>query len=159
MPRIPLNLSDAIAAIPACGWAVGVSGGADSVALLLLLHERPGIRLHVAHLNHQTRGSQNDKEAAFVADLSKKLHLPCTIETRSNIEATTSPLPANKSARFRAARRELFRRVVTEHNLAGVILAHHADDQAETVLQRLLRGSGPAGLGGMEPTSSARGMS
>jgi tRNA(Ile)-lysidine synthase len=158
MSGIFRQLHDTVATIPPGFWAVGVSGGADSVALLLVLRERTDLHLHVAHLNHQTRGNQNDDEAAFVADLSKRLGIPCTIEIRSKIEATMPSLPANKSARFRAVRRELFRRVAKEHSLNGVILAHHADDQAETVLQRLLRGSGPAGLGGMEPTSSARGM-
>ncbi|HEX4797374.1 MAG TPA: tRNA lysidine(34) synthetase TilS [Humisphaera sp.] len=158
MSEIGPELRNAVAGVPAGGWAVGVSGGADSVAVLLLLCERPELRLHVAHLNHQTRGSQNDEEAAFVADLCGKLGIARTVEIRSNIEPAIPRLPANKSARFRAARREFFRRVVTEHKLSGVILAHHADDQAETVLQRLLRGSGPGGLGGMEPTSSVGGV-
>src|SRR5947207_2907488 len=116
MPGMFRQLHDIAAAIPPGSWAVGVSGGADSVALLLRLSERPDLRLYVAHLNHQTRGNQNDDEAAFVAELSEKLRIPCTIETRSNIEATMPRLPANKSARFRASRRELFRRVVEEHN-------------------------------------------
>jgi tRNA(Ile)-lysidine synthase len=67
-------------------------------------------------------------------------------------------LPCNLSARYRAARLELFRTVVAREQLTGVILAHHADDQAETVLHRLIRGSGPAGLAGMSTRTCIAGL-
>jgi tRNA(Ile)-lysidine synthetase-like protein len=148
--------------IPASGaWAVGVSGGADSVALLLLMSRRPDLSLHVVHLDHQTRGRASTEDAKFVTELSEAMGLPSTIAKRDQLENQLSDLPANPSARYRALRMELFTRVVERENLQGVALAHHADDQAETILLRLLRGEGPAGpggLGGMSPISKMRGI-
>jgi tRNA(Ile)-lysidine synthase len=131
-------------------WGVAVSGGADSVALLLLLHGRPGIWLHVVHLDHQTRGQASTDDAAIVAALAGKLAIPATVLRRDQIEPGMRPLPKNPSARYRAVRLELFRRVVESEQLDGVVLAHQADDQAETILLRLLRGSGAMGLAGMK---------
>lgn len=144
--------------IPSGPWAVGVSGGADSVALLLLLRDLANVPLHVVHLDHQTRGRESTEDAAFVAQLAKRLSIPATICRRDEIEPVMAALPKNLSARYRAIRLELFSRVVRERNLQGVILAHHADDQAETILLRLLRGSGPAGLGGMKHSGQVGGV-
>src|SRR4051794_16756002 len=152
------DLSKAIACVPAGAWGVGVSGGADSVALLHLLCDRADLSLHVVHLDHETRAGASAADAGYVRELSKRLGLACTIARRSDVEAETAHLPANRSSRYRAARFELFLRVVTEHRLAGVVLAHHFDDQVETVFQRLLRGSGPAGLGGMAEQTIVRGV-
>jgi len=119
------------------------------VALLELLRHRSDLHLHIAHLDHETRAGTSADDASFVGGLAQQWKLNCTIARRSEIEPALAFLPANLSARYRAARLELFRRVIAVHQLEGVILAHHADDQAETVMQRLLRGSGPAGLTGM----------
>ncbi len=146
----PATLQSALESVPAGRWAVGVSGGADSVGLLLLLRQRADLALHVVHLDHETRGAESAGDAGFVLELSRRWNLPCTLR-RSELEPAMPELPANLSARYRAVRVALFKRVVRENNLAGVILAHHADDQAETVLHRLLRGSGFAGLGAMSP--------
>jgi tRNA(Ile)-lysidine synthase len=143
---------------PAGPWAVAVSGGADSVALLLLLHSRPNISLHVVHLDHQIRGQVSADDAAFVGGLAGKLAIPATIVRRDQIEPGMGPLPKNPSARYRAIRLELFRRVVEREKLLGVIVAHQADDQAETILLRLLRGSGPAGLAAMRPRRQIGGL-
>jgi tRNA(Ile)-lysidine synthase len=135
--------------VPPSRWAVAVSGGADSVALLLILHSRPDLSLQIVHLDHQSRGLASTGDAEFVADLAKRLAIPVTIARRDQIEPQMESLPKNLSARYRALRIELFRRTVIRENLLGVILAHQADDQAETIFHRLLRGSGPAGLSGM----------
>lgn len=148
-PTIAERLHAAVARVPAGGWAVGVSGGADSVAMLRLLAERSDLSLHVVHLDHETRGPASAADAVFVAELAGQLGLPCTIARRSRIETAGSALATNRSARFRSARLALFRQVVEASGAAGVILAHHADDQAETVLHRLLRGAGPTALAGM----------
>jgi tRNA(Ile)-lysidine synthase len=155
-----LALTEPIAAVPAGAWAVGVSGGADSVALLELLRQRSDLSLHVAHLDHETRAGASAADAAFVRDFSAARGLAHTIARRSEIEPSiTAALPGNKSSRFRAIRLELFHRVVEKHKLQGVVLAHHADDQAETVMQRLLRGGcAPGGFGGMSPLAHVRGV-
>lgn len=135
--------------VPPGRWAVAVSGGADSVALLHLLHHhRPLVQLHVAHLDHELRGAESSGDAAFVTELARGWGLELTVARRSELERKRE-WPGNPSARWRAMRLELFGRVCREHGLAGVAMAHHRDDQAETILQRLLRGSGPGGLAGM----------
>jgi len=157
-PVLDDALDSVIATVPPGRWAVGVSGGADSVALLALLRTRPELSLHVAHLDHQTRGDASPADARFVAELAARFGLPCTIRRRDEIEPGLTELPANRSARYRAIRLALFREIVSLHSLQGVLLAHHADDQAETVLHRLIRGSAPAGLAGMSPRASIGGL-
>jgi tRNA(Ile)-lysidine synthetase-like protein len=105
--------------------------------------------MHVVHLDHQTRAGASTEDAAFVAELAGRFSIPCTVARLEDVEPGLARLPVNTSSRYRAVRQELFRRVVAEQNLQGVLLAHHADDQAETVLLRLIRGSSPAGLVGM----------
>jgi tRNA(Ile)-lysidine synthase len=148
-----------LATVPKGRWAVGVSGGADSVALLLLLRKhRPDLSIHIVHLDHETRNGASAEDARFVSDLAARLAIPFTTATRSDVESELQVLEGNISARFRAARLALFSRVVRASALDGVILAHHADDQAETILHRLLRGSGPSGLVAMSPRTRVRGL-
>jgi tRNA(Ile)-lysidine synthase len=152
------RLDDATASIPPGAWAVGVSGGADSVALLLLLRRRSDLSLTVVHLNHETRGADSDADEAFVVELSRRRGVPViTRRLHELAPALTSP-SNNPSARFRAARLALFREVVGREALAGVILAHHADDVAETTLQRLLRGGGVRGLAALRAQTSVGGL-
>jgi tRNA(Ile)-lysidine synthetase-like protein len=153
------DLGSAVATVPAGRWAVGVSGGADSVALLSLLRRRGDLSLVVAHLDHQTREGESAADAAFVAGLSARWNLPCSVRQRDEVEVTVArPLTANRSSRFRAARFAMFRQVAAERDLQGVILAHHADDQAETVLHRLLRGARASGLAGMSKRATVGGL-
>jgi tRNA(Ile)-lysidine synthetase-like protein len=151
-----LPLAAACRSIPPGRYAIGVSGGADSTALLIALHQTPGLGLHVVHLNHETRGPDSDGDAEFVRDLAYRLGVACTFARRSELESSLSNLPANPSARYRALRLALFGRVIRDQDLGGVVLAHHGDDQAETILFRLLRGSALAGLAGMSPDARVK---
>lgn len=156
---IDASLAAALNSIPLGNWAVGVSGGADSVALLHLLRSaRRDLQLVVAHLNHQTRGEESDADEAFVREMCSRANLNCRVARRDELEPELNALPANPSARFRALRFELFKRVLQSEKLDGVLLAHHADDQAETVLQRLLRGAGYKSLAGIAPRSIVHGV-
>lgn len=150
---------DELARLPDGAYALGLSGGADSTALLLaVLDARPDLRVHVVHLDHQLRGRDSQQDAEFVRALAHRFKLGCTMALRSDVEASMSALPSNPSARYRAARLALYRQVVQRERLAGVVLGHHADDQAETVLLRLLRGSGTGGLGGMAEHTLVNGL-
>jgi tRNA(Ile)-lysidine synthetase-like protein len=151
-------LQAAVNSVPAGTWAVAVSGGADSVALLSLLRHRADLKLRVAHLDHQTRAGASTEDAKFVAALAAQWNLPCDVAMLEEIAPAINEPPRNRSAYFRAARLAFFRRVVEQRRLAGVILAHHADDQAETILLRLLRGSSYVGLAGMSPRSAIGGL-
>src|SRR4051812_46976299 len=112
-------------------YAIGVSGGADSVALLRgVMQFRPDLGLHVVHLNHEMRGEESEGDARFVEALAGRFKLPISVERRSEIEPALKNRPANLSALFRAMRIELFKRACKEHGLHGVLLAHHRDDQA-----------------------------
>ena len=133
--------------------AVAVSGGADSVALLLLLFElraRLGIVLSVAHFNHKLRGRASDADETFVAKLAGKLNLPFHLE-RADIAAKAKRDKANLEDTARRARYAFFAKLVAENHADRVAVAHTADDQAETVLAHILRGTGLTGLGGIHP--------
>ncbi len=123
----------------------GVSGGADSVALLHLLNhlrERFDFELLVLHVNHRLRGAESDGDQEFVHSLAEKLDLPFAVE-----EAPISSGNLEESAR--QARREFFQRSRASHRLDRIALGHTRSDQAETVLHRLLRGAGLTGLAAM----------
>src|SRR5690348_3799753 len=118
----------AIAAVPPGPWAVSVSGGADCVALLALVQRRVDVQPHVVHLDHETREGASGADARFVAELCGAWGITCTVARRTGIEVEIAGLPGNLSARFRAVRLELYRRVCEAERLQGVVLAHHADD-------------------------------
>ena len=135
--------------------AVAVSGGADSVALLLLLleiREKLGIVLSVVHFNHQLRGKASDADEKFVAALAKKLGLAYHAG-RGDVAGMAKRERANREDAARRARYAFFERLVKEGHADTVAVAHTADDQAETVLAHILRGTGIAGMGGIRPVA------
>lgn len=126
---------------------VAVSGGADSVALLYTLYDL-GYQLEIAHFDHQTRQGQSKKDAEFVAQLAKKLGLPFHLKSQPVEEEAIS-----FQRSFEEYAREVRYRFLldTAHSRGCSVLAtgHHADDQVETVLMRLIRGTTPLGLTGI----------
>ncbi|WP_167747162.1 tRNA lysidine(34) synthetase TilS [Cohnella luojiensis] len=128
-----------------------VSGGPDSMALLHLLRSMAEIepfRIVVAHANHQFRGAESDAEAELVASIAREwgmqletaeLGLPAYIESTG-----MNPQSASREKRY-----EFLKQVAAKHSCAYLLTGHHADDQAETVLMRILRGTGISGLAGI----------
>jgi len=144
------QLRSATQAVAPGRWVVGVSGGADSVALLYLLrHYRPDLELIVVHLDHQLRGDESDADRQFVIKLSANLRVKCEVDLLENHQLRSKYQCLNASSRYRAARLGMFGQVASKLNCAGVLTAHHADDQAETVLLRLLRGGESTSLCGI----------
>jgi tRNA(Ile)-lysidine synthase len=122
---------------------LAVSGGPDSLALLLLAASaRPG-RIEAATVDHGLR-SASVEEAAMVADLCDRLGVP----HRILVADWSQPPESNLQAEARALRYRLLNSWAIERGLSAVATAHHADDQAETLLMRLARGAGVGGLGG-----------
>lgn len=126
---------------------VAVSGGLDSVTLAHCLHEA-GFDLVLGHVHHGLRHSADDDEA-LVRDLANELGCPFK-SSRLNLAKTPG---TSLQAEARDARYEALAKMADEVGARGVVTAHHADDQAETVLINLARGAGPQGLGGMAAIS------
>jgi tRNA(Ile)-lysidine synthase len=130
---------------------LALSGGPDSVALLHVLRElapRFRFRLAAAHLNHRLRAAESDRDEAFVRDLCATLGVELVAEQSSGLD----PAAPNLEERAREARYAFLASAAAQHGALHIATAHHADDQAETVMLRLLRGAGAAGLGAMAET-------
>ena len=125
-----------------------VSGGADSVALLFalyLLKEKLDIRLSAAHFNHHLRGAESDRDEAFVREFCHRYDIPLSVGGGEIIPGKKGLEAAARDARYGFLR-----------SLPGKIAtAHTADDNAETVLMHLVRGTGLKGLGGIAPVNGA----
>jgi tRNA(Ile)-lysidine synthase len=155
----PYQLEDQLAASwPPQQWRdltvlLAVSGGADSVALTRVMtavgSDGPG-RLCVAHFNHRLRGDESVGDEAFVVALCRQLGLPCEVGQAGATLAETTGATLEEAARD--ARYEFLRQTAERLGARYVVTAHTADDQAETVLHRVLRGSGIAGLAGIGRT-------
>ncbi|MDD2582659.1 MAG: tRNA lysidine(34) synthetase TilS [Desulfuromonadaceae bacterium] len=129
---------------------VALSGGADSSALLDLLSRLPdyNLRLIVAHLNHCLRGAESDADAEFCRMAASHYCIPFEVR-RVDVTGMAADGGLNLEDAGRRARIQFLGEVRSRYDAAAVVLGHHADDQAETVLMRLLRGSGMTGLSGM----------
>ena len=139
--------------LPGQRIGVAVSGGADSVALLRLLleiREKLGVALSVAHFNHKLRGHASLADERFVAALAAKHRLPFQVK-RENIRSRSKREGANLEDTGRRARYGFFEHLAAQGTVDKIAVAHTADDQAETVLAHILRGTGLAGLGGIHP--------
>ena len=137
--------------LPEGPLAIGLSGGADSVALLTMLRMQGRQELYAVHVNHGLRGRESDGDEAFVRALCPENGIPLTVyraELGDRRDENTA----------REARFAFFRQAMKETGAAALALAHHRDDLAETFLMRLLRGSGPDGLGCMSADDSRMGI-
>ena len=131
---------------------VAISGGADSVSLLDVL-VRAGYECIAAHCNFQLRGAESDRDEAFVRDLCA--HMRVTLEVNrfdTLLYARTHTVSIEMAAR--ELRYTWFEEVAQQHRCQAVCVAHHQNDQAETILLNLRRGAGLRGLAGMRPVST-----
>jgi tRNA(Ile)-lysidine synthase len=138
---------------PGLRLAVGLSGGADSVALLRVLHERSGelgLVLHAAHLHHGLRGEEADADLAFARDLAAELGLTFH---EAQVDAATEAEQKRETIEEAARRLRYgwFRQLMAAGEVDAVATAHTRDDQAETVLTKFLRGAWTEGLSGIHP--------
>jgi len=130
---------------------VGVSGGPDSVCLLDILHrlkEELSTDLVLAHFEHGLRPEEDPGETEFVRQLASRLHYPFETEKGSPLRPGTSFVQEEV---LRNARYDFLERTRKKHGAHKIALGHNLEDQAETILMRLLRGSGSAGLAGIPP--------
>jgi tRNA(Ile)-lysidine synthase len=126
---------------------VALSGGADSVALtsaLIELRERLGLKISAAHLNHRIRGAESDRDEASVRAMCVRLGVDLCVGHATGLESGS-----NLEERAREVRREFLQQAADQVGADFVVLGHHRDDQAETVLMRLMRGAGAAGMAAM----------
>ena len=135
---------------------VACSGGPDSTALLVALYRLQSahnLSLHAAHLNHDFRGAEADHDAAFVQRMADGLGLPCSIDKRDPIAYQRAAGVSSFEQAAREMRYSFLHSVAATVGASAVALGHTSDDQAETVLLHILRGSGLQGLRGMAEVS------
>ncbi len=160
---VTVDVQDAVAAALRQEGALGaerklivaVSGGCDSVALLhalLPLREGLGFELHVASLDHGIRGEAGRGDVKFVGALAERWSLPYTLGA-ADAPALSQARKIGIEEAARRVRYAFLARVADEQGSDRVLVGHHADDQAETILMRMTRGTGIRGLGGMRPVS------
>jgi len=137
---------------------VGVSGGPDSVCLLHLLcrlRRTLGISSYAVHLNHMLRGASSDEDERYVAELCTEIGVPLIAE-RADVESYRRERRLSLEEAARQLRYSLFVRAASDVGTDTVALGHTRDDQAETLMMHLVRGSGVAGMRGMRPLTAWR---
>lgn len=130
---------------------VALSGGADSVCLLSVLQELSRelqLSLVAAHVNHGLRGQESDDDEAFVRKLCTERNVPLFV-CRADVAALAKKNKCGLEEAGRNKRYSFFREIAEQEQLNKIATAHHAGDNVETVLMRLIRGTGPLGLGGI----------
>ena len=135
-----------------------LSGGADSLALFLALHRlagKHGFKLRATHLNHGLRGAESDADAAFVVGVCSQFSVPLMLD-KMDVAGMRARMRLSWEQAARIARYDFLTRVAMETRSSALALGHTSDDQAETVLLHLLRGTGIRGLRAMLPLSSWR---
>lgn len=152
-----LNLPPTSSLRPGDRVCVALSGGADSTALLLLVHaanalprEALGVGLSAVHINHSLRGEESDADQAFVEQLCDQLKVPLHI-FRVDTEARARTHRESLEEAARTLRYEGFGKLLADRAATHILTAHTLDDQAETVLMKLLRGAWLEGLAGISP--------
>ena len=139
---------------------IGVSGGPDSLCLLHLLKtlcREFDLDLTIAHLNHQLRGSDSQADEAFVRDIAARWQLPIFVETSSVMDVAAKRKQSIEET-ARQLRYAFLWRIAQKVNANKIAVGHHADDQVETVLMHILRGTGLAGLRGIQPKIDIAGL-
>ena len=134
---------------------VAVSGGPDSICLLHILvklREELGLKLHIAHLNHQLRGAESEADARYVSRLAHRLSIPISVESRDVREYRTRKRTSLEEA-AREVRYDFLSGVAKSIGTDRVATGHTTDDHVETILMHLLRGTGTRGLIGLRPSS------
>lgn len=135
---------------------VAVSGGPDSISLLHLLNslkEEYNLTLYGAHVNHCLRGEESDKDEEYVKGFCENLGIECFVK-RVDINRLAKERGLSSESAGREARYEFFEELYNSLGAQKIALAHNANDQAETVLMRIIRGTGLEGLTGIKPVRS-----
>ena len=134
---------------------MAVSGGPDSVCLLHILTKLQAeldLRLHLAHLNHQLRGTEAEADASYVSQLAQQLGIPATIEQR-DVKAYQARQHLSLEEAAREVRYTFLAQVARSIDADRVAVGHTVDDHIETILMHLIRGTGTRGLRGLQPCS------
>lgn len=133
---------------------IGVSGGADSVALLhaLMLYKKHTIHIGIAHLNHCLRGDESERDLLFVKQIAENLSIPFHYN-RENVKNYQKKNKLSMEEAARVIRYRFLFSTAKQHGYNKIATGHHADDNAELILMNLIRGGGSDGLAGMRPVS------